>query len=275
MGRLADAETGEQNATVDAQAESHSDLEGLRLRRSAERIGALAAQAGARCVGGDEPRARWGPAALCCRRRAPAPEPQRDPIKRDLLGFQTTQDSERWSSRKGETVALATPPVMLTVQLPDDYEPGMPVSMEGPHGRIEVPGPSDPDAKPGSVLHFSLAPSPDFQVEVPEGAGIGAEVRLRRPDGVEISVPVPKGLRPGDTFNISPPALMVRVPEGCAPGQRVVFKEPGAGESEWCRVVVPEGVVPGGYFAARLPPPSEPKSKPRAGPAYSSRAKGA
>merc|ERR1719356_1208419 len=120
--------------------------------------------------------------------------------------------------------------------------------MDGPHGRIVVAGP--PDAKPGTIVRWRLAPQPDFQVEVPKGARPGTEVRLKRADGVEIAVPVPKGLKPGDTFNIAPPALMVQVPQGCKPG-----------ESDWCRARVPEGMVPGGYFAARLPPPGEAKSK--------------
>ncbi|CAK0887512.1 unnamed protein product [Prorocentrum cordatum] len=266
MGILKDVK----NAMTDAQ----NEMQGLKPRRGAKK-GPSAAQIEARRIQGSEDVARWGPFALCCRRRAPAPQALRgDLIKQDLLGCQTTQDSERRPRRKGETEALATLPVELAVQLPEDYEPGMLVSMDGPHGRIEAAGP--PDAKPGTTVRFRLAPQPDFQVEVPQGARAGTEVRLKRADGLEISVPVPKGLKPGDVFNIAPPALMVQVPQGCKPGDYVVFKEPGAGEQDWCRARVPEGTAPGGYFAARLPPPGEAKSKAGAkNPKLSTRAKGA
>jgi len=269
MGILKDVK----NAMTDAQ----NEMQGLKPRRGAKQKGPSAAQIEARRIQSSEAVARWGPFSLCCRRRAPEPKAavQRgDFIKQDLLGCQTTQDSERRPRRKGEAEALATPPVELAVQLPEDYEPGMLVSMDGPHGRIEAAGP--PDAKPGTTVRFRLAPQPDFQVEVPQGARAGTEVRLKRADGLEISVPVPKGLKPGDVFNIAPPALMVQVPQGCKPGDYVVFKEPGAGEQDWCRARVPEGTAPGGYFAARLPPPGEAKSKAGAkNPKLSTRAKGA
>lgn len=269
MGILKDAK----NAVTDAQ----NEMQGLKPRKGAAKKGPSAAQIDARRIQGNEETARWGPFSLCCRRRAPEPKAQRgDFIKQDLLGCQTTQDSERRTTkqRKGEAEALATLPVELAVQLPENYEPGMLVSMDGPHGPMQAAGP--PDAQPGSTVRFRLAPQPDFQVEVPKGARAGTEVRLKRADGVEIAVPVPKGLKPGDTFNIAPPALMVQVPQGVKPGDYVVFKQPGADEPDWCRARVPEGMAPGGYFAARLPPPGEAKSKAGAkNPKLSTRAKGA
>jgi len=107
-------------------------------------------------------------------------------------------------------------------------------------------------------------------VGVPRGAAAGSELTFTRPDGLEICVPVPPGLKAGDAFEVPPPCLMVRVPEGAAPGDTVAFRGgPGAGEAGeeggWCRAKVPEGVLPGGYFSARLPPPDDASKKPVVG----------
>lgn len=191
---------------------------------------------------------------LCCRRRTPPVVDAGSEHVQDLVGNKTTVDCERRTRKKGEMEALATPPMKLDVLLADDYEPGKPIFVQGPHGPLETQPP--PDAKPGAKLSFKLAPMPDFQVVVPKGGRPGSEVKFKKADGVEISVAVPKGLKPGDTFNITPPALMVQVPEGATTGTPVIFKDPGANdETEWCRARVPEGLRPGMYFAVRLPPP--------------------
>jgi len=201
---------------------------------------------------------------LCCRRReTPAIDAVNDRI-RDLTGGKATVDCERRARKKGEIEALATYPVNLEVQLPADYESGAPVRVQGPHGLIEAEAPAD--AKPGARLQYRLAPMPDFQVVVPKGGRPGTEVKYKRADGVEISVVVPKGLKAGDSFNITPPALMVQVPPGATAGDAVVFKDPRADDdSEWCRARVPGGLGPGAYFAVRLPPPTRSKAPVAAG----------
>jgi len=110
-------------------------------------------------------------------------------------------------------------------------------------------------------------------------------MKFERADGRKIEVQVPKQLRPGDTFKVSPPALLVRVPEGVGEGQTVVFRlpEPGCENSHddvhdkegsfpgprpgrsvadpghradsaatWYRAIVPQGQAPGTYFAVRM-----------------------
>jgi hypothetical protein len=161
--------------------------------------------------------------------------------------------------------ALATPPIELTTRLPPDYEPGSkkPVQLTGPHGIIEVVPPDN--VKPTEVMRFRLAPPHEFRVEVPPDAKPGMEAKFLRPDGVEIMVPVPPNLRPGDFFEVLPPALMVKVPQGCGGGDAVVFRHTvehtnsnGQAITQWCRTVVPPGCTSGSYFAARLPRPGAP-----------------
>mmetsp|Transcript_2484 Transcript_2484/g.7930 ORF Transcript_2484/g.7930 Transcript_2484/m.7930 type:complete len:292 (+) Transcript_2484:58-933(+) len=168
------------------------------------------------------------------------------------------------AGREREFEALATAPVELSAQLPANYRQGRPVQMRGPHGPVEVIPPED--VQPGAQMTYRLAPPPEFRVEVPPGCGPGAQVQFERSDGVEVCVKVPPGVHAGDVFEVTPPSLMVRVPEGAVAGDRVVFRHSiGAGrggreESEWCRAQVPRGVRPGAYFAARLPAPTAPKA---------------
>merc|ERR1712032_226750 len=91
----------------------------------------------------------------------------------------------------------------------------------------------------------------------------GELVKFRRADGLEIEVPVPAGLKAGDYFDADPPALMVRVPENTQGGEVVVFRSlrrqgDDVEEGDWCSAVVPQGVAPGKFFCARLPPPVKP-----------------
>merc|ERR1712039_789721 len=89
----------------------------------------------------------------------------------------------------------------------------------------------------------------------------GSLVTFQRADGVKVSVPIPAGAQAGDMFDVSPPAVMVRVPDGCKPHDFVVFQNcvgRGQGhleETEWCRAQVPSHVSAGEYFPVRLPLP--------------------
>lgn len=160
---------------------------------------------------------------------------------------------------RAQLEALATPPVELFATLPPGHADGDSITMTGPHGRIEVDPP--PGGQPGDRVRFLLGPTPEYSMEVPGDHVPGSRVRFRRADGVEVSVLVPEGKRPGDRFEVTPPALMVRVPEGALPGDYALFRRSVGGrrgtteETEWCRAKIPVDKGPGEYFAARLPPP--------------------
>jgi len=152
--------------------------------------------------------------------------------------------------------ALATPPVELSVTLSDKFKPGESFTVQGPLGPIRVEPP--PEAEPGMSLRYRLAPRPDFRVQVPPGARPGSEVKFEKADGVEVCVCVPEGLGPGDAFEVTPPALMVKVPEGVNAGDGLVFcgrQGPNGEPAEWYRAKLPEGLEAGKYFTARLPTP--------------------
>jgi len=105
---------------------------------------------------------------------------------------------------------------------------------------------------PGERRRLRLAPRPEFRVEAPPEARPGSMVRFRDDSGKEVRVLVPEGIEPGDTFEVTPPTLMVRVPEAAEPGDIVKFIHPGCPEEAyWARV--PKGVPPCAYFPARLP----------------------
>merc|ERR1711862_785822 len=78
---------------------------------------------------------------------------------------------------------------------------------------------------------------------------------FERGDGSRISITVPPGKKPGDFFEVSPPALMVLVPEEVKAGETVVFCMPAPPLGQWFKAKVPESLQLGKYFAARLPPP--------------------
>lgn len=152
-----------------------------------------------------------------------------------------------------ELEALATPPMEFAVTLPQDHQPGHKLRVPGPHGTMDIVPPIL--NQPGDTVRYRLAPNPEFQIEVPPGASPGSPVRFERADGVEICVTVPDGLRPGDTFEVTPPVLMVQVPANAVSCDQVIFRH-GAGQCvEWYRAQVPAGLTSGSYFAARLPPP--------------------
>jgi len=107
-----------------------------------------------------------------------------------------------------------------------------------------------------------LAPQPEFKIEVPPGTYGGADLKFDRDDGTNLAVTVPKGMRPGDVFEVMPPALMVHVPKAARPGDLVVFPGGAAGAAMagipataaplW-RAKVPKGLVGEEYFAVRIP----------------------
>jgi len=186
------------------------------------------------------------------------PKPLEPSSVQDLSCGRLMAESRYCKGPKGRQEALTTPPTTVSVEVPKDFKPGQQVSVQGPHGPMEVDPP--PNAEPGSKHFLRLAPPPEFRLGVPQGAKAGTELRFKRPDGVEVSVLVPEGFGPGDAFDTPPPSLMVRVPEGSGPGDAVVFRAPqapqgAAAEAEWCRAVVPDGMTAGKYFAARLPAP--------------------
>jgi len=128
-----------------------------------------------------------------------------------------------------------------------DYKPGQVIEAEGPHGPLII---NQPNAKPGQELTFRLAAPPDMKITIPKDYEQGTILMFDRLDGARICVTVPSGFGPGDTFEVAPPVLMVKVPEGAQPGDSVVFLDTN---SEWLRTRVPNNVDSVGYFAARLP----------------------
>jgi len=166
---------------------------------------------------------------------------------------------------KFELEAVTTPPVEFSLMVPEDHLEGRTLRVSGPHGPIEVTPP--PGSQPGQTLKWRLGPKPEFKVVVPPGAGPGSQAKFKRSDGAEIMVQVPPGYATGDVFDVCPPALMVRVPDGAQPGDFVCFRHSVSQANdnmevtEWCRACVPKGVETGKYFAAKLPGPGLPAPK--------------
>merc|ERR1719471_1851813 len=95
-------------------------------------------------------------------------------------------------------------------------------------------------------------------------AGPGWTIKFRANGGDEVQVLVPPGFSSGDTFEVTPPALMVEVPEGAQPGDFVKFihavradGDTRSGMTECFRAVVPDGLAPKQYFVALIPPPGQ------------------
>lgn len=168
-------------------------------------------------------------------------------------------DSKPSTGGRGRLVALATPPLTLNVSVPKGHQAGQRIYADGPHGRLCVDIPLD--AEIGSTHQVRLGPPQEFRIGIPKGIKTGAEVDLifKRPeDGLEIVVPIPAGLSAGDSFDVPPPSLMVKVPDGASPGDTVVFRpaeSQGADEKQWLRARIPKVMTVGNYFTARLPPP--------------------
>merc|ERR1711879_381225 len=105
--------------------------------------------------------------------------------------------------------------------IPKDYKPGQPIQPQGPHGLFTLIPPS---AKPGEKLTFKLEPPPDMKVTIPKDYEEGT-LLFDTTRGERISVAVPDGLGPGDSFEVAPPVLMVKLPAGAKPGDSVVFRD--------------------------------------------------
>jgi len=154
----------------------------------------------------------------------------------------------------GRLVPVA-PVIDLQAQAPQDFQPGQQVSIQGPHGTIDVQPPAS--TKGGDFFQCHLAPPPELKVTVPPGF-TGSSLMFQRADGSHISVPVPSGKCPGDAFYVAPPALMVWVPQGAQAGELVSFSVRGANgdnsKVEWFMARIPEKLY-SGYFVACLPKP--------------------
>jgi len=160
-----------------------------------------------------------------------------------------------------ETRALS-PPLMFEVAVPEGASPGESVKAMGPNGPMTVQLPSE--AKPGGSLRFAIKAKPRYLVEVPPKAGPGWTIKFRPGEGAEVAVLVPPGHRPGDTFEVTPPALMVEVPENAQPGDLVKFNHAvradgntKEGFTECFRAAVPQGMRPKQYFVALIPAPGQ------------------
>jgi len=190
-----------------------------------------------------------------------------DSLVQHLMPDPFTVDAESLAEGpRGEMLAPATLPIEFAATLSPNFKPGEAFTIQGPLGPIKVNPPDD--AEPGMTLKYRLAPRPDFRVQVPQGARPGSEVKFQRHDGVEVSVLVPEGLAPGETFDVTPPSLMVKVPDGASAGDILAFQLPPTGPQvppQWFRGPVPEGLEAGKYFTARLPMPSTrpPKGHPQ------------
>eukprot|EP00933_Yihiella_yeosuensis_P061141 TRINITY_DN63967_c0_g1_i1.p1 TRINITY_DN63967_c0_g1~~TRINITY_DN63967_c0_g1_i1.p1 ORF type:complete len:261 (-),score=49.21 TRINITY_DN63967_c0_g1_i1:171-953(-) len=168
----------------------------------------------------------------------------------------TVVDCERVEQGEArlEVEAPACPPAAIRTRVPDDFKPGETITVEGPHGPVQVPPP--PEARLGGYVTFRLAPPAQFRAKVPPGKGPGDSLLHTMKDGTRIELPIPPGVEVGETFEVGPPSAMVKVPDGVTCGTAVVFKDPSDEfSSEWLRAKVPYGLKPGDYFSARLPAP--------------------
>lgn len=170
-------------------------------------------------------------------------ECQRIPTRRNL--FSARPDGSV------EPEAVALPPSVLVATLPADFQPGQAVLALGRHGPLEITPHSD--ERPGATIRYLVKPEPEFEIDLPANSTPGKPLRFAREDGTVICVTVPFFTEPGQTIQVSPPVLMVRVPDGVKSGDYVVFKST---ETTWWRAKVPEQLKFGSFFAARMPDPN-------------------
>merc|ERR1712113_1142368 len=156
----------------------------------------------------------------------------------------------------GRLVPVA-PVIDLQAQAPHDFQPGQKTHIEGPHGTIDMELPASIEG--GQIFQCHLAPPPELKVTVPPGF-VGSSLMFQQADGSHISVPVPRGKCPGDIFYVTPPALLVWVPQGAQAGELVSFSVRGGNgdksKVEWFSARIP-AKLSCGYFVACLPRPSE------------------
>jgi len=164
-------------------------------------------------------------------------------------------------SKDWETSALPAP-IKMEIAVPtNNWDPSQPLVAHGPSGPIRVRLPQD--AVPGTSMICKLAPKPEYRIRVPPGAKPGWVIRFQKQNGEEVAVGVPPNAQPGETFDVTPPALMVRVPDNAKPGDYVAFKQETVRQNgtrivEVFRARVPDHCVPWDHFSALLPPPPGP-----------------
>eukprot|EP00746_Dinoflagellata_sp_MGD_P168157 gnl/MRDRNA2_/MRDRNA2_99379_c0_seq1.p1 gnl/MRDRNA2_/MRDRNA2_99379_c0~~gnl/MRDRNA2_/MRDRNA2_99379_c0_seq1.p1 ORF type:complete len:202 (+),score=41.26 gnl/MRDRNA2_/MRDRNA2_99379_c0_seq1:83-688(+) len=148
--------------------------------------------------------------------------------------------------------AESTEPCELQVKVPLDYKAGDPVCFQGPHGPLAIT-PTE-DREPGDIITVRLAPPATYEVKVPPNAKPGERVSFSPDDGgPDIEAVVPEHKKPGDTFQVTPSAVMVQVPENAKEGTTLRFKIKGVAKqvanADTATAVVPKGLSAGAYFA--------------------------
>jgi hypothetical protein len=150
-------------------------------------------------------------------------------------------------------VAETALPQDLTFCAPKDgwVKAGQRVCVQGPHGPTMVSLPEG--VKPGKQCTVRLGPEDDFSsvsVSVPKDAEPGAPVQFTGKNGEFLQAQVPEGKKPGDTFQVMMPLIMVRVPKGAVAGTEVMFQTPQ--EKQVRFTAVPNGCSAGSYFPVLL-----------------------
>eukprot|EP00931_Biecheleriopsis_adriatica_P036026 TRINITY_DN20772_c0_g1_i1.p1 TRINITY_DN20772_c0_g1~~TRINITY_DN20772_c0_g1_i1.p1 ORF type:complete len:338 (-),score=81.69 TRINITY_DN20772_c0_g1_i1:246-1175(-) len=124
------------------------------------------------------------------------------------------------------------------------------VCVAGPHGSLPVAVPKR--ASPGSLVKVRIGPKIAFRAVVPADLKEGDMMALKLPNGDLMQVAVPEGKKSGDEFDISPPVIMVQVPQGGRSGLVVEYDNH---EGKKCTTSIPKDVVAGQYFEVPLVQP--------------------
>lgn len=124
------------------------------------------------------------------------------------------------------------------------------VCVAGPHGSLPVALPKW--ATPGSLVRVRLGPKTSFRTFVPEGLKEGDSMAIELHNGDRMQVIVPPGKKAGDQVDISPPVLMVQVPNGAKPGDLVEFFSP---DGQKRIASIPTVALCGQYFEVPLMQP--------------------
>mmetsp|Transcript_16392 Transcript_16392/g.42337 ORF Transcript_16392/g.42337 Transcript_16392/m.42337 type:complete len:497 (+) Transcript_16392:67-1557(+) len=147
-----------------------------------------------------------------------------------------------------------TPPVDICFQVPEIlHEATRSACVLGPHGPLQLQIPEG--AQAGEQVKVRLGPKDGFRAKVPEGLEAGDLMMLQTKDGSQLQLTVPEGKKEGDEFDVSPPVLMVRVPETAGPGIKVSFAAPDGTEMT---AIVPGGCLPASYFEVPMVHPMVP-----------------
>lgn len=124
------------------------------------------------------------------------------------------------------------------------------VCIQGPHGPVRVALPEG--AKTGEQSSVRLGPPAQYHVTVPEKFKEGEMVTFEGGNGEPLSASVPPGKKPGDSFEVSLPVLLVQVPAGAKPGMEVMYEAPDR-QARFVRI--PKGLAAGHYFPVLIAPP--------------------